>query len=216
MPRKIEDIAAQLAQAVDPDHRRKVAAELRDAGFANRFSLEKRGSLATPAETDLGPDQLEALANAVSDEDHEVRRAAIMSAGDLGDASCVPALVDQLTDDDDEIRLAAINALGEIGGEQSTKALAGLARQPDEKADVRLAALTELEQLTTKAITFGPDRHFDPPEDSATGAALHLELEGAKGQLLDAVTSIQADSVADEFLKLKAHDIQTYLESGLG
>jgi len=149
-----------------------------------------------------------------------VRGAAIVSAGDLGDASCVPALIGQLDDDDDEIQLAAIDSLGEIGGTESLGALTRLACEPEESVDIRLAALTELEELTAKAISSGPDRRFDPPEGPvAAGPERRFDPEEAKkarAELLKALTSIQAEEDADELLQLKAKDVQAYLESGIG
>jgi HEAT repeat protein len=216
--RRIDDLTDRLAEAQDLQQRLQAAIELRDASYATRFSLENRGSLATPAESQLEEGQLNVLTGALVDDDREVRRAAIASAGGLGGASLISPLIDQLGADD-EIRLAAIDALGDIGGMESVEALAGLATEPQESADVRLAALTELEQLTAKEITSGPDRYFQPPEDSAVGDRQRVALEmggDAKSKVFEAVNLIQADEVADDFLKLKAQDIQIYLEGGVG
>jgi hypothetical protein len=216
--RRLGDITDRLAQAENVQERLQAAIELRDASFETRFSLEKRGSLATPANSKLEKDELDVLTNALDDEDLDVRRAAITSAGGLGGASVVSPLISQLGADE-EIRLAAIDALGDIGGTESVAALASLAAEPSESADVRLAALTELEQLTAKDITSGPDRYFEPPEDSAVGDSQRFALEqgeDAKSTVFEAVNLIQADEVADDFLKLKAQDIKTYLEGGVG
>jgi HEAT repeat protein len=219
MARRIDEITSDLSQADDASQRLDAASELRDAGFAKRTSLEKRGSLATAAETDLQSHELDALHAALEDDDAAVRCAAAISAGDLGDASSVPALTEHLDDDDEAVRLAAIDSLGDIGGLDSMRALTRLACDREQPEEIRLAALTELEELAAKAITSGPDRRFDPPdapERAAEGGRFETEdARAARSELLDALAAIQEDETADELLKLKAGDVLAYIESGV-
>lgn len=216
---EIGKLTERLTQGGEVEHRRDAANQLRDVGFARRTSLEKRGSIAASAETDLAGHELEALYAALEDDDYEVRRAAIITAGDLGDATSVPGLIKQLDASDEEIRLAAIDSLGDIGGTESVHALTNLACDNEEDDDVRLAALTELEELTAKRITSGPDRRFDPPEDPAAPAHQGNEPEEAtqaKAGLASACEAIEVDDDADDLLQLKAADVRAYLDSGVG
>jgi HEAT repeat protein len=218
MRRKLEKLTSDLAQGADVKRRRRAAEDLRDLGFARRLSLEKRGSLGQAAQTPLTDHELDALAQAVADEDREVRRHAIVSAGDLADARLVPALIRQLQIGDEEIKLAVLDSLGDIGGIQAITALTELVCSGGADEELRLAALTELEELAAKQITSGPDRRFDPAQDPVTAAPdaeSPDEAEKLRAGLLEAVVSIQAEESADDLLQLKAGDIQAYLESGL-
>lgn len=196
---EIGKLTEQLAISPKVEHRRAAASELRDVGFARRRSLEKRGTIGDSAQSDLAENELEALHAALEDDDPAVHRAAIIALGDLGDASSVPALLKDLGADDQEIRLAAIDALGDIGGIEGVDALAHLARDNDEFGDVRLAALTQLEELAAKGITSGPDRRFDPPEDPAAavrGLDEPEESKETKAGLALACVAIEADTDA--------------------
>jgi HEAT repeat protein len=214
---EVGKLTEQLAGSPKVEDRRTAATELRDVGFARRRSLEKRGSISDAAESDLAEDELEVLHAALDDPDSAVRRLAILTVGDLGDASSVPALINHLDAVDQEMRLVAIDALGDIGGIEAVDALARLASDDDEFGDVRFAALTQLEELTAKHITSGPDRRFDPPQASAPASQWldeSEETQQANAGLARACAAIEADAGAEDFLRLKAADVRAYLESG--
>lgn len=215
---EINKLSQRLGEAEHVDERRDVMGQLRDVGFARRTNLEKRGSLGESASSDLSSTELDALHAALTDDDADVRRAAIIAAGDLGDASSVSVLIDQLDDDDEAVRLAAIDSLGDIGGTDSILALTRLACDGDEDDDIRLAALTELEELVAKPITSGPDRRFDPPEDPAAATPPEDRTDAAaeaRAGLAQACDAISGDSDGDDLLRLKAADIRAYLDSGI-
>jgi hypothetical protein len=215
---EIGKLTERLAGDADVEQRRAAASELRDAGFAARQSLEKRGTIGEPAESNLADHQLAALHAALEDDDPAVRRDAIIIAGDLGDASSVEVLIRNLDHPDEDIRLAAIDSLGEIGGTEGVQALTRLACNNDEDDDARLAALAELEELTAKRITSGPDRRFDPPDDPAAGETRDPRFDAgaeAKRGLAEACEAIEADAGAEDLLKLKAADVRAYLRSGI-
>lgn len=215
---KIDKITKRLADSPEVEHRREAASELRDLGFAQRQNLEKRGTISEAAGSALHEHELEILHAALEDEDPAVRQISIVAIGDLGDASSVPILLEHLRADELEIRFAAIDSLGDIGGTQGVAALSDLACDGDEDRDIRLAALTELEELAAKRITSGPDRRFDPPDD--LHAATHAlegsnRDEGAVAELSRAVRAIDADVNADDLLRLKAADVNSYLATEL-
>jgi HEAT repeat protein len=218
--REIGKLAGDLGEAEDVEVRRSAVTRLRDIGFAQRLSLEKRGTLALPAETALPDDQLEALHAALGDDDREVRLHAISSAGDFGDVRSVPTLIAALEEDDEDIRLAAIGSLGDVGGAESLSALTSLAADPGEAEEIRLAALSELEELAAKRITSGPDRRFDPPAAGSAAAQPDPDepedATRAKEELRAALERIRAEHDSHGLLRLKAGDILTYLDSGAG
>ncbi|HTA15837.1 MAG TPA: HEAT repeat domain-containing protein [Solirubrobacteraceae bacterium] len=215
---KIAKITEQLSENSDVEHRRAAAGELRDLGFARRQNLEKRGTITEAAESDLPEHELEVLHTALEDQDPEVRRFTILAIGDLGDASSVPALLEHLQTDEPEIKLAAIDSLGDIGGVEGVAALSSLACDNEEDGDVRLAALTGLEELAAKQITSGPDRRFDPPSDLPSAVQVLEdpdETDAATAELARAVGAIEADTGAEDLLRLKAADVRAYLASDL-
>jgi hypothetical protein len=133
-------LTQRLSQSAATDDRRAAASQLRNAGFARRHSLEKRGTLGTAAHSHLAEHELAALHAALEDDDPHVVRDAIIAAGDLGDASSVPALLKHLDTDDEEVTLAAIDSLGDIGGLESVEALTQVACDNDADDHARLAA----------------------------------------------------------------------------
>jgi hypothetical protein len=179
--------------------------------FARRRSLEKRGTLTRPAESALSADELQTLHAALQDEDRRVRLAAIIITGDLGDATFVPDLEASCKQDDREIQLAAINSLGEIGGTESASWLTHLAGDHDGWREVRLAALTQLEELAAKQITSGPDRRFDP-STGPVSAVPPMDQSIVQASLPEVLESIESESDADDLLRLKASDVRSYLE----
>lgn len=181
-------------------------------------AVHKRGSVKVLAQS--LKDSLDAMAMlAFPRADRSVRLNAITVVGDLGDATSISALQRLCEgEDDQEIRLAAIDSLGDIGGPRSISTLTRMASDSDESAQIRLAALTELEELAAKRITSGPDRRFDPAADPDTAIAVTHEpgeAMQAKASLVDALHAIESEGGADEFLRLKAADIRAYLESGV-
>lgn len=218
MSGEISRLTEDLTQNSEVERRRDAASRLRDLGFARRMSLEKRGTIAHSAESALAQHELDALHAALEDDDRSVKLNAIITVGDLGDATSVSALQRYCEQEDDqEIRLAAIDSLGDIGGAQSISTLTHLASDPDEYAEIRLAALTELEELAAKRITSGPDRRFDPADEPGTLGGETPEPDEAtqrKASLVQALRSIESETGADDLLRLKAADTRAYLESG--
>ena len=224
--RDVGQIAADLSSS-DTGERRTAANQLRETGFARRVSLEKRGTLGVPAETALEQHELDALHEAASDDDREVKLKAIEALGDFGDQTSVPLLLSLFEDDGQEleVRLAAIDSAGDIGGSEALLALARTAGDAGKSEELRLAALTELEELAAKRITSGPDRHFDPPQGSPPApdddaATLPedtdpAEARRAKQELHRICTSIMEEDGALGLLRLKAGDIRAYLDSGV-
>lgn len=217
MSSEIGRLTEELTGTGGVEGRRDAASRLRDVGFARRVSLEKRGTLTYPAESRLMEHELDALHAALEDDDREVRLNAITIVGDLGDATSVAALQRLCDVEDQEIRLAAIDSLGDIGGAESISTLTRIASDSHEYAEIRLGAISELEELAAKRITSGPDRRFDPAAESAAviGEA-HDSAEAiqAKASLVEALRAIESERGADDLLRLKAADIRAYIESG--
>jgi HEAT repeat protein len=218
MSGEIGRLTEELTQDGEVERRRDAASRLRDLGFARRTSLEKRGTLTRPAESTLAEHELDALHAALEDDDRSVRLNAIIIVGDLGDATSVSALQRHCEEEDDpEIKLAAIDSLGDIGGAEAISTLTRLASDSRQYAEIRLAALTELEELAAKRITSGPDRRFDPAAEYATVSdETHEpgEATQAKASLVQALHSIESETGADDLLRLKAADVRAYLTSG--
>jgi hypothetical protein len=215
--KKIDEIAASLKS--DPKAKRREAANtLRELGMRSRTSLEKRGSLSSPAPSPISDNEevMEALKSAISDSDSEVRLHAVDSAAHIGDATSVEALRTRLQDDRPEIKLATIEALGEIGGLSSLQALADVVGSEKETEQVRLAALSALEELSAKQITSGPDRRFNPAEYTLDPeAVVETDTLGqAKTILIDTLEKVASDERQADLFRLKAHEILAYLRSG--
>ncbi|MFE3900149.1 HEAT repeat domain-containing protein [Streptomyces sp. NPDC059153] len=211
-------LTSEMAQTGEVKRRRDSSTQLRNMGFAQRRSLEKRGTLAQPAESKLTAQQLDSLHVGLNADDRSVRLNAITIAGDLGGATSVRALQANCEAGDLDIRLAAISSLGDIGGIESTSILTRLASDSGEDAEVRFAALTALEELAAKRITSGPDRRFDPAGDPSTTAGAvdkPNEFTQTSEALVRELCAIESDSSADDLLRLKAADIRGYLESGV-
>ena len=222
--RDVGRLTAELTSS-DSDARREAAGQLRETGFAQRVSLEKRGTLGAAADTSLADHELNALHEAAKDDDRHVQLKAIEALGDFGDQSSVPVLLTLATDtsETDDVRLAAIDSAGDIGGPEALTALARIAGDASEPEDMRLAALSELEELAAKRITSGPDRHFDPPqgsppapdEDYEPDDSDTPEAQQAKAELRRICVAIAAEEGARGLLRLKASDIRAYLDSGV-
>jgi HEAT repeat protein len=212
--RDVGSLAGEIVES-DAGGRRDAAAHLRETGFARRVSLEKRGTLSVAAETPLADHELEAIHTAAEDDERDVRLRAVEALGDFGDARSVPLVKRLLEHDDLEVKLAALDTLGDIGGSESLLTLSGTVADAEEEEDVRLAALTELEELAAKRITSGPDRHFDPAQFSAEAQEEPEEAQSAKGELLRVCKELQEDQSVHGLLRVKAGDIKAYLESGI-
>ncbi|OHV37006.1 MULTISPECIES: HEAT repeat domain-containing protein [Pseudofrankia] len=203
-------LASELREQTDNTQRRVAAKRLRELAFARRRSLEKRGSLDHPANGEMTLGDLDSLRSAIYATDRSVRLDAIVAAGDLGDETFVADLAAQCESADQEIRLAAIDSLGDIGGPESVSVLIPLATNPEEGADIRLAAMTEFEELAAKNITSGPDRRIGTNLQGTT-EAWPVFSRLVRSKLVGAMRATEADPSADEFLRLKAADILMYL-----
>ena len=67
----------------------------------------------------------------LASDEAELRIAAVVSAGQIGDTRLVEPATVLVDDDDDEVRLAAIVALGQIGGPGALRVLRNLAADPE-------------------------------------------------------------------------------------
>ncbi|MEU3932883.1 HEAT repeat domain-containing protein [Streptomyces sp. NPDC029044] len=214
----MNDLTSGLSLDNEPSRRRESSTELRNLGFARRWSLEKRGTLMQAASRELSERGLENLHAALHDEDEMVRLNAIIGAGDLGDEGTIPHLETACKTMDAKTRMAAIISIGDIGGMRGVAFLADLAKDPDESEQIRFAALTEIEELAAKRITSGPDRWFDPVPQHSGEIPMREEPETVartRFQLIEDMQSIELDESADDLLRLKAADIRGYLEVGV-
>ena len=85
---------------------------------------------------------LQALREAASSEEPDLRRAALIGLGITGRPEALPALLEGMRSDDAATRLVAVSALSGAGGTEVVPALARAARDPDEA--VRAAAVAFL------------------------------------------------------------------------
>ena len=95
---------------------------------------------------DPAPDAAPVLADAATDADRHLRRAALSGLGRLGDRAQITVVAGRLTDDDPAVREAAAAALGDIGGSEAQRALDAAADDPD--PDVRRAVEWAREALS--------------------------------------------------------------------
>jgi hypothetical protein len=94
------------------------------------------------------PRAVEALKEALKDEDEYVRGSATSALGNMGDPRAVEALKEALKDEDDYVRRSAVWALGNIGG---TRAVEALEEALDEGVgSVHMAAIRALEEIKAK------------------------------------------------------------------
>lgn len=91
------------------------------------------------------PRAVEALEEALKDEDGDIRGHATSALGSIGDPRAVEALKEALKDEDEYVRRGAAWALGNIGGTRAIEALEEASK--DEDVDVRRVAESALEQI---------------------------------------------------------------------
>lgn len=91
-----------------------------------------------------GPRVTDLLIEQLGSEDLEVRKAAAVALGRIGDARAVPALI-EVFEDDPELTLAAADALAKIGDPRAFESL--LARVGDTSAAVRQSVIGALNSL---------------------------------------------------------------------
>lgn len=91
-----------------------------------------------------GPDVADLLIEQLESEDLEIRKAAAVALGRIGDARAVPALIEAL-EDDAELVIAAADALAKIGDPRAFEPL--LARVGDASAAVRQSVVGALNSL---------------------------------------------------------------------
>ncbi len=96
---------------------------------------------------------IQALLNAVGDEDEYVREAAADALGEMGPEAkdAVPALIQTLGDGDEHVRRAAADALGEMGPEAKEAVPALLQALEDAEWSVREAAAVALGKIGPEA-----------------------------------------------------------------
>jgi HEAT repeat protein len=90
----------------------------------------------------IGPPAIPGLVERLEATDPELRQAAAVVLGVIGDRRALPALVARLADADPNVRAIAADALGRIGGRDATAAL--LAAVDSDDASLRAAALQSL------------------------------------------------------------------------
>ncbi|MCI0487135.1 MAG: M56 family metallopeptidase, partial [Blastocatellia bacterium] len=81
---------------------------------------------------------VEALKEALKDEDPDVRRSALFALGQMGDSSVTEAMIEALKSNDSQVRAQAAWALGMRGGQNAVEAL--IEALKDESAHVRAQA----------------------------------------------------------------------------
>jgi HEAT repeat protein len=101
-----------------------------------------------PPYTNVDPSVIKALANALRDEDKNIRREAALSLGILDGRAAIPDLVAALQDPEADVRGAAATAIGKIGTAADGKALIPLLA--DSSNEVRNRTLQALGVLRTK------------------------------------------------------------------
>jgi hypothetical protein len=81
---------------------------------------------------------------------------------------------------------------------------------------VWLAALNQLEELAAKKITSGPDRRLEPVEEASPheGSIEVATLGPEAPDLVSTLTRVESGEEQSKFLRLKASEILTYLQSG--
>jgi HEAT repeat protein len=92
-----------------------------------------------------GPGVTDLLLEQLGSEDLEIRKAAAVALGRIGDARAAPALAEALEEEDAEMVIAAADALAKIGDPHAFEAL--LARVGDSRAAVRQAVVGALNSL---------------------------------------------------------------------
>jgi len=88
---------------------------------------------------------LRALAQALQDENYDVRRSAVKALGKIGSDVAIPALIQALQDENYNVRRSAVKALGKIGSDVAIPAL--IQALQDEKHNVRRSAAEALGKI---------------------------------------------------------------------
>lgn len=111
-------------------------------------SCRQRASLDTEEDTSTG--EVPTLIEALADSDSDVRFAATLELGRLGEKStpAVPALIKALKDRDALVRGSAADALGRIGDKEGVSPLIESLKDP--APEVRAAAVRALEKFQAK------------------------------------------------------------------
>jgi HEAT repeat protein len=117
------------------------------AGFLEIFSDEYDRSSVQPF-ANVDPSVYAALAEALRDEDRDIRRSAAYAIGILDGGSVVRELVAALQDLDPEVRGAAATSIGKVGTAEDGKAIVVLLS--DESASVRNRALQAIGVLKVR------------------------------------------------------------------
>jgi HEAT repeat protein len=107
-----------------------VVAELIVDAYDDGESVDQAAALSAMGRT-LDPRWLPYIERDLDHADEEVRLAAVVAAGHLGDTTLVEAVTARTKDDDDDVRLAAIRSLGQIASPGAVRVLRNLAQDPE-------------------------------------------------------------------------------------
>jgi hypothetical protein len=215
---EVDELLQQMISG-EAAERREATQRLSSILMRRRTTLATRGSATHPAENAALTDAANTiLARAVSDEDPRVRVEASGLAGQAGDRRTIPALMERLRDENRDVRIAVCSALADIGGAETIEALAEVAGRDDEDSDVRLAALSSLEELVTRHITSGPDRWFgeDESADLLRQGEEVAVLSRVYEMALGALERVMSTDEESPLIKVKAAEIATYMRCALG
>ncbi len=107
-----------------------VVADLIVEAYDEGETVDQASALSAMGRT-LDPRWLPYVERDLGHTDEELRLAAVVAAGHLGETTLVEPVTELTKDEDDDVRLAAIRSLGQIGGPGAVRVLRNLAQDPE-------------------------------------------------------------------------------------
>lgn len=144
-------------------------AALRDLSSPRERARIAAASALAGAEASRRAEVCEALIRALDDTSAEVRSAAALSVGDLGDGGATEALVARLDDGAPSVRQCAAIALGRLKAEGAFSALAE--KLADGPPDLRFQAATSLVEIDPERAVAPLIQALSDPDSEVVGAA---------------------------------------------
>jgi HEAT repeat protein len=153
-----------------------------------------------------GPATSELLVAQLAAEDLEIRRAAVVALGRIGDLRATPALLDKLADE--SLAIEAANALARIGDAQAVDGLLDLIGNPD--ASIRQAAVNALNSIIPPSMAERIIPLLDDPDPNVRESA--VKIAGYFGYPKSANGLLTLSSDPDEQVRCAAIEHLPYID----
>ena len=186
------EVREQAAQALGDIEDRRAAAALKTALLNDAYWQVRREAAEALGHIE-DPGSVEALSEAVRDENREVRREAIDALGHIEDSRSVEPLMKALEDVDWEIRKKAAEALGDIEAHSAVEVL--IAALADENSEVRKQAAWALGKIE------------NPRSVDALSRALEDENWEVRQQAVEALCELRDYRTVEPLIQVLSNDM---------